>query len=161
VLAALTFITYSTFITCITMTSIHLVCPQCDSVVRVPADRLDAGPKCPKCRSGLIIDQPLELNTARFEKHLTRSELPLVVDFWAPWCGPCRMMAPHFEEAARRLGTKARFVKINSDEEPALSSRFGIRGIPTLIVFKNGKEAGRQSGAMDAHTLARWLTPLL
>jgi thioredoxin 2 len=101
------------------------------------------------------------LNTARFEKHLTRSELPLVVDFWAPWCGPCRMMAPHFEEAARRLGTKGRFVKINSDEEPALSSRFGIRGIPTLIVFRNAKEVGRQSGAMDSNTLARWLTPLL
>jgi thioredoxin 2 len=109
----------------------------------------------------LIVDQPLELNTARFEKHLTRNELPLVVDFWAPWCGPCRMMAPHFAAAAQRLGAKARFIKINSDEEPALSSRFGIRGIPTLIVFKNGQESARQSGAMDANTLARWLNPLL
>lgn len=143
------------------MPSLILVCPQCDSVVRVPADRLDQAPKCPKCHSALIADHPLELDSARFEKHLTRNELPVVADFWAPWCGPCRMMAPHFEEASRHYGTKARFVKINSDEEPALSSRFGIRGIPTLIVFKNGKEAARQSGAMDANTLARWLTPLL
>jgi thioredoxin 2 len=109
----------------------------------------------------LLADHPLELNTARFEKHLTRNDLPLVVDFWAPWCGPCRMMAPHFEEASRRLSTKARFAKVNSDDEPALSSRFNIRGIPTLIVFDKGQEAGRQSGAMDLATLIRWLTPFL
>ncbi len=143
------------------MSSLHLVCPQCDCVVRVPADRLDQQPRCPKCHSGLLADHPLELNTARFEKHLTRNDLPLVVDFWAPWCGPCRMMAPHFEEASRRLSTKARFAKVNSDDEPALSSRFNIRGIPTLIVFDKGQEAGRQSGAMDLATLIRWLTPFL
>ncbi len=143
------------------MSSLHLVCPQCDSVVRVPADRLDQQPRCPKCHSELLADHPLELNAARFEKHLLRNDLPLVVDFWAPWCGPCRMMAPHFEEASRRLSTKARFAKVNSDDEPALSSRFNIRGIPTMIVFDKGQEAGRQSGAMDLATLIRWLTPFL
>ena len=143
------------------MAAIHLVCPQCDSVVRVPAERLDESPRCPKCRSALLLDRPLALSTARFEQHLTRNDLPLVVDFWAPWCGPCRMMAPHFEEAARRLNTKARFAKVNSDEEPALSNRFGIRGIPTLIVFKNGREVARQSGAMDLNTLTRWLSSVV
>ena len=85
----------------------------------------------------------------------------MIVDFWAPWCGPCRMMAPHFEEANRRLQTKARFAKVNSDDEPSLSSRFGIRGIPTLIAFKQGREIARQSGAMDLGGLLRWLQPLL
>ena len=136
---------------------VHLVCPQCDSIVRVPSDRLDQNPRCPKCHAALVADHPIELDTARFDRHLTRNDVPIVVDFWAPWCGPCRMMAPHYEEAARRLGTRARFAKVNSDDEPALSSRFGIRGIPTLIVFKGGRESARQSGAMDQTTLLRWL----
>jgi thioredoxin 2 len=140
---------------------VHLVCGHCDAVVRVPADRLEQGPKCPKCQHALFEGRPLELNTASFEKHLTRSDLPVIVDFWAPWCGPCRMMAPHFEEASRRLQTRARFVKVNSDEEPALSSRFGIRGIPTLIAFKHGREIARQSGAMELAGLLRWLQPHL
>jgi thioredoxin 2 len=140
---------------------IHLVCPQCDSVVRVPEDRLREEPRCPKCHSDLLPDHPIELNAARFEQHLTRNELPLVVDFWAPWCGPCRTMAPHFEEAARNLNDRARFAKVNSDENAALSARFGIRGIPTLILFKGGKEAARQSGAMDLGTLLQWLKAAL
>lgn len=139
------------------MSALHLVCPQCDAVVRVPMERLADTPKCPKCHISLLAEHPLDLDTARFEKHLTRHELPLVVDFWAPWCGPCRMMAPHFEEVSRRLSTRARFAKVNSDNEPALSSRFGIRGIPTLIVFKNGKEVARQSGAMETNSLMRWV----
>lgn len=143
------------------MPHLHLLCPHCDSIVRVPADRLSDGPKCPRCKSLLLSDQPLDLDTAKFERHLTKSDLPLVVDFWAPWCGPCRMMAPHYSEAARRMSTRARFAKVNSDEHPALSSRFGIRGIPTLIVFKGGREVARQSGAMDSNTLQRWLTSVL
>ena len=136
---------------------IHVVCGHCDSVVRVPGDRLDQSPQCPKCHNALLGGEPMTLRTASFDKHASRNDLPLVVDVWAPWCGPCRMMAPHYEEAARRAGTKARFAKVNSDDEPALSSRFGIRGIPTLIVFRKGEEVARQSGAMDYPTLVRWI----
>lgn len=139
----------------------HLVCGHCDAVVRIPTERLEQGPKCPKCQHALFEGQPLELKTASFDRHLSRNDLPLVVDFWAPWCGPCRMMAPHFEEATRRLQTKARFAKVNSDEEPSLSARFGIRGIPTLIAFKQGREIARQSGAMELGGLLRWLQPLV
>jgi thioredoxin 2 len=140
---------------------IHIVCGQCDSVVRVPEDRLDQTPQCPKCHAALLSGEPITLRTASFDKHATRNDLPLVVDVWAPWCGPCRMMAPHFEEAARRFSKQARFAKINSDEEPNLSARFGIRGIPTLLVFKGGKEIARQSGAMDLGALSRWLSGAL
>jgi thioredoxin 2 len=141
--------------------SIHVVCGHCDSVVRVPQNRLGEAPRCPKCHSALFEAHPIELRTASFEQHLTRSDIPLVVDFWAPWCGPCRMMAPHYEEASRRFGPRARFAKVNSDDDPALSSRFGIRSIPTLMVFRGGKELARQSGAMDLGTLERWLTSAL
>jgi thioredoxin 2 len=140
---------------------IHVVCGNCDSVVRIPADKLGQDPRCPKCHHALLPGEPLELKTASFERHLARNDLPLVVDFWAPWCGPCKMMAPHYEEATRRLQTKARFAKVNSDDEPSLSARFGIRGIPTLIVFKQGQEFARQSGAMELGGLLRWLQPHL
>lgn len=135
----------------------HVVCGHCDSVVRVPGDRLDQSPRCPKCHAVLFDGRPVELRTASFDKHLTRSDLPLVVDFWAPWCGPCRTMAPHFEAVARRMEPRARFAKVNSDEANEIAGRYGIRSIPTLIVFKGGKEVARQSGAMDSTTLARWV----
>ncbi len=137
--------------------SIHVVCGHCDSVVRVPRQRLNEAPRCPSCHSQLFEGHPIELKTTNFDKHITRSDLPVVVDFWAPWCGPCRMMAPHFEEAARRNVSRARFAKVNSDDEPALSSRFGIRSIPTLMIFLHGKEIARQSGAMDLGNLERWV----
>jgi thioredoxin 2 len=140
---------------------VHIVCGHCDCVVRVPSERLGENAICPKCRNALMEPHPIELKTANFDRHLTRNDLPVVVDFWAPWCGPCRMMAPAYEEATRRLGTKARFAKVNSDDEPPLSARFGIRGIPTLIVFKDGREVARQSGAMDLGSLQRWLEPVL
>jgi thioredoxin 2 len=138
--------------------AVHLVCGNCDSVVRVPADRVEEAPRCPKCHEPLFGEHPLELTSASFERHISRSDLPVIVDFWAPWCGPCRTMAPHYEEAARRLRHRARFAKINSDEEPQLSSRFGIRGIPTLIAFRNGREVARQTGGMDLNGLLRWVS---
>lgn len=141
--------------------SLQIVCGNCDSVVRAPSDRIQEGPKCPKCHEPLLGGKPIDLTTARFDKHLTRSDLPLVVDVWAPWCGPCRMMAPHFEGAARQFTHRARFAKVNSDEESGLAARFGIRGIPTLIVFRNGREIARQSAAMDGRALERWLTSAL
>ena len=136
----------------------HVVCAHCDSVVRVPTDRLSQAPRCPKCRAALIEGAPIELRTSSFDQHINRNDLPVVVDFWAPWCGPCKMMAPHFSTAAQRFAQRARLAKVNSDDEPALSARFGIRGIPTLIAFRGGKEIARQSGAMDLSTLERWIT---
>ena len=137
---------------------VHLVCGHCDSVVRVPPDRFEAAPRCPKCHNPLFSDHPLALRGASFDQHISRSDLPVIVDFWAPWCGPCRAMAPHYDEAARRLQHQARFAKVNSDEEPQLSSRFGIRGIPTLMAFRNGREVARQTGGMDLNSLLRWVS---
>jgi thioredoxin 2 len=140
--------------------AVHLVCGHCDAIVRVPPERVSEEPRCPKCHNALFEDQPLELKAASFDKHITRGDLPVVVDFWAPWCGPCRAMAPHFEEAARRLKHRVRFAKVNSDEEPSIAGRFGIRGIPTLIAFKHGSEIRRQVGGMDLNGLLRWADAL-
>jgi thioredoxin 2 len=136
---------------------VHLICGHCNAIVRVPAARLGESPRCPKCRHALFEGRPLALNAANFDKHLTRSDIPLVVDFWAPWCGPCRMMAPYYEQAAKEIEPKARLAKVNSDEEPALSARYGVRSIPTLVAFKRGREVARQSGAMDLNALLRWV----
>jgi thioredoxin 2 len=140
---------------------IQVVCAHCDSVVRLPGDRLRDGPRCPKCHFPLFEAKPIELRAANFERHLTRNDLPLVVDFWAPWCGPCIAMAPFYEAAAHQLESKFRFAKLNTEAEPAPAGRFNIRSIPTLIVFRAGKEIARQSGAMDTATLTRWLNSVV
>ena len=136
---------------------IHVVCGHCDSVVRLPADRLGDGALCPKCRNPLFGGKPVALTAANFDKHVTRGDLPLVVDFWAPWCGPCLAMAPAFEAAAQQLEPRFRFAKLNTQDEPAPAARYHIRSIPTLIVFRGGRELARHSGAVDAAMLARWL----
>jgi thioredoxin 2 len=141
--------------------AVQIVCGHCDSVVRVPTERLQDPSRCPKCRFPLFEAKPVELTEANFDRHLTRNDLPVVVDFWAPWCAPCLAMAPFYEATARQLERKLRFAKLNTQDEPAPAARFGIRSIPTLIVFRAGREIARQSGALDASALTRWLTPLI
>jgi len=136
--------------------SLHVVCPRCDAVNRLPAERLGSDPKCGQCRAPLFSGHPPTLDAVRFERHLTRSDLPLLVDFWAPWCGPCRMMAPAFETAAKRLEPSVRLIKVDTEQEQVLAGRLGIRSIPTLILFHGGTEVARQSGAMDAANIEAW-----
>jgi thioredoxin 2 len=135
----------------------ELVCPDCGAVNRVPDERLAEQPKCGKCSAALLPGRPIDLGGAGFEKFLTRSGLPVVVDFWAPWCGPCKMFAPVFSQVAAELSTRVRFIKVNTEVEQGLAGQYGIRSIPTLAIFKNGREVTRLSGALDAASLRQWL----
>ena len=137
--------------------SLHIVCPHCDAVNRIPAARLGEGPQCGKCHGALFNGHPVELTAANFDKHLTRNAVPLVVDFWAPWCAPCRMMAPAFEQAARQLEPRVRLAKVNTEEERTIGMRFGIRSIPTMALFSGGREVARQAGAVGAGDILRWV----
>ena len=135
---------------------LHVACPHCETTNRVAAARLGDGAICGKCKRALFTGHPVELTRANFDRHVA-GDLPVVVDFWAPWCAPCRMMAPAYEQAAARVEPRARLAKLDTEAEPDIAARFGIRGIPTLIVFKNGREVARQSGAMDQQTLVGWI----
>ncbi|NCA69973.1 MAG: thioredoxin TrxC [Sphingobacteriia bacterium] len=136
---------------------LHVVCPACDAVNRVPRQRLGAGAKCGKCRQPLFLAHPLALDERRFAHHVERSDLPLLIDFWAPWCGPCRMMAPAFEAAASRLEPELRLIKVNTEEAQGLAARLGIRSIPTLALFRGGREVARTAGAMDTAGILAWV----
>lgn len=134
-----------------------VVCPNCDAANRVPRSRIGEKPKCGSCKNALFTGQPIALNDATFDRHMSRSTIPLVVDFWAAWCGPCKAMAPAFAQAAQRLEPGYRLVKVDTEESPRLAARYGIRSIPTLVIFDGGQERARVSGAMDAASLERWV----
>lgn len=134
-----------------------IVCLSCGQVNRVPADKLTSGPKCGTCGDGLVSGKVVEVDPRMLAKAARVDELPLVVDFWAPWCGPCRMMAPEFTKAAGALKGRARLVKLNTEDHPQASASYNICGIPTMIHFDRGRESRRQSGALQSSAIVSWV----
>jgi thioredoxin 2 len=132
----------------------RVVCPHCFSVNNIPQKESYNKANCGKCKHSLLDTKPVELTNATFDEVVVNSDIPVIVDFWAPWCGPCKMMAPNFEKAATKFPLKTLFTKVNTENEQQLGARFGIRSIPTLVVFKNGKEVDRISGALDESSLS-------
>lgn len=138
--------------------ALQIVCPACDTANRVPAARLADGARCGQCKAPLFAAQPVALDEPRFRRHLRLSGIPLLVDFWASWCGPCRVMAPEFEAAAPLLEPRLRLAKVSTEEAPRLAAELGISSIPTLAVFTRGQEVARRAGAMRARDIAAWAT---
>ncbi len=138
-------------------TSKHVVCPHCDGTNRVPVDRLLDHPKCGRCHEPLFEAKPLDLAATNFQRHIANNDIPVLVDFWAPWCGPCKMMVPVFAQAAAMFDGRMRIAKLNTEEHPAVASRYGIRAIPTLIMFRAGREVDRVAGALAPSQLTDWI----
>ena len=137
--------------------ALKVVCPHCDATNRVPTARATQQPKCGSCHQGLFAGHPITLSETSFDHHIANSDIPVVVDFWAPWCGPCRAMAPEFEKAAVLLEPDFRLAKVNTEEARDLAQRYSIRSIPTMAFFRGGKETARQSGAMGAGAIVSWV----
>ena len=136
---------------------LHVLCPGCGATNRIPAARLDEYPNCGKCHAPLFGGKPLEVESTEFNRHIDRDEIPVVVDFWAPWCGPCKAMAPAYQQAATQLEPRYRLLKVNTDAEQQLGAQFNIRSIPTLALFHRGREVARQAGAMSAADIVHWV----
>ncbi len=136
--------------------NMNIVCAHCGAVNRLPATKTHDTPVCGACKQNLLPDHPVELTDANFNKFITRTELPILVDFWAPWCGPCRMMAPNFAEAAKQLATQVIFAKLNTEQHQRTAAQFNISGIPTLILFVRGKEHTRQSGLLNTQQIIQF-----
>ncbi len=137
--------------------SLHLVCPHCHTTNRVRTDQLGSAPDCGQCKKPLFTGHPVPLDEAAFDRHISRNQIPVVIDFWAPWCGPCRMMAPAYEQAAKVLEPHVRLAKVDTEAVPNLGARFNIRSIPTLALFVGGREVARQPGALGAQDIVRWV----
>jgi len=135
----------------------HIVCPYCNGTNRLPSDNIKEEAKCGRCKKNIFDTKPIELTTENISQHLEKNDIPVMVDFWAPWCGPCKTMGPNFEQASRDFKTKVRFAKINTEDQQSLGGHYNIRSIPTLVLFKKGKEVDRISGALDANALISWI----